>query len=120
MPRARRRLGWLNCTVNIKAKTPFAANPFLARLAREIQQRLQEEKAEIAHLKMTLKKEGDNRAVAVANLMRNDAAPEFPLALPQEATGAQLTINLRAEAAPHILGGAVAEDWPPPPPRSPR
>jgi G3E family GTPase len=101
-------LGWLNCTVNIKAKTPFAANPFLGRLAREVQQRLKEEKAEIAHLKMTLKKEGDNRAVAVANLTRNDATPEVSIPLSQEVTCAQLTINLRAEAAPHILGGAVS------------
>ena len=30
------------------------------------------------------------------------------LPLPQEVTCAQLTINLRAEAAPHILGGAVS------------
>jgi hypothetical protein len=28
--------------------------------------------------------------------------------LPQEVTRAQLTVNLRAEAAPHILGAAVS------------
>jgi G3E family GTPase len=102
-------LGWLNCTVDLKAKKPFAANVLLTHLASGIQRRLRDQKAEIAHLKMTLKRGGDSRAVAAVNLVRNDSAPELSLGLRKGVTEAQLTINLRAEAAPHLLGAAIRE-----------
>jgi hypothetical protein len=102
-------LGWLNCTVNLRAGQPFLANAFLPSLASEVQQRLQARKAEIAHLKMTLKPSGGSGAVAVANLVRNDATPEVSQLLRGTVTNAQLTVNLRAEAAPDVLGTAVRE-----------
>jgi G3E family GTPase len=102
-------LGWLNCTVNLRARKAFAANLFLTLLAGEVQKRLKDQKAEIAHLKMTLKTDGDSRAVAAANVVRNDAAPELSPPLRQGVRNAQLTINLRAEAAPDVLGAAIRE-----------
>jgi hypothetical protein len=78
-------------------------------LASEVQKRLRHQKGEIAHLKMTLKGDRDSRAVAGANLVRNDSVPELSLQLQKSVTNAQLTINLRVEAAPHILGAAMRE-----------
>jgi hypothetical protein len=102
-------LGWLNCTINLRAGQPFLANAFLPSLAGEVQSRLKARKAEIAHLKMTLKPSGRGGAVAVANLVRNDATIEVSQLLRGTVTDAQLTVNLRAEAAPDVLGTAVRE-----------
>ena len=102
-------LGWLNCTVQLSAKQVFDSDQFLKRLAREIQQLLQEQKAEIAHLKMTLCPEGGLGDLAVVNLVRNDYVPELSLHLEASIESGQLIINLRAEAAPEILSAAVKE-----------
>jgi G3E family GTPase len=103
-------LGWLNCTVQLTAKKAFDSDKFLKRLASEVQKRLQDQKAEVAHLKMTLSPDaslpGD---IAVVNLVRNDFVPELSLRLESPVTGGQLIINLRAEAAPDILGTVVRE-----------
>jgi Ni2+-binding GTPase involved in maturation of urease and hydrogenase len=102
-------LGWLNCTVILNAKKAFAAEALLKKIAGEIQTRLKLNHAEIAHLKMTLRPSGSANAVAVANLVRNDFVPELSLQLPKPVTNGQLTINLRAEAAPDVLGTAVRQ-----------
>jgi hypothetical protein len=103
-------LGWLNCTVQLAARKAFDSDQFLKRVASEVQQRLQAQKAEVAHLKMTLLP--DCRLVgeiAVVNLVRNDFVPELSLKLESPVTGGQLTINLRAETAPDVLGTVVRE-----------
>jgi len=100
-------LGWLNCMVSLSAGKTFTAGEFLCRLASKIQERLRLQRAEIAHLKMTIKGDGATRAVAVANLVRNDTTAETALQLPNLVSDAQLTINLRAEAARDVLGTAV-------------
>ena len=102
-------LGWLNCTVQLRAGQPFLANAFLPSFAGEVQSRLKARKAEIAHLKMTLQPGGGGGAIAVANLVRTDATTEVSQLLRGTVTDAQLTINLRAEAAPDVLGTAVRE-----------
>ena len=103
-------LGWLNCTVQLASKDAFDANKFLKRVATEIQQRLQTQKAEIAHLKMTLSPDTNLFGeIAVVNLVRNDFVPELLLHLENPVTGGQLIVNLRAEAAPDVLGTAVRE-----------
>ena len=103
-------LGWLNCTVQLVAKKAFDSDKCLKRVASEVQKRLQDKKAEVAHLKMTLSPDaslpGD---IAVVNLVRNDFVPELSLRLESPVTGGQLIINLRAEAAPDILGTVVRE-----------
>jgi hypothetical protein len=102
-------LGWLNCTVNLRARESFAAGEFLTQLASGVQKRLKLQQAEIAHLKMALKRGGDSLAVAVVNLVRNDSVPELSVPLANGVTDGQLTINLRAEAAPDVLGAALRE-----------
>jgi G3E family GTPase len=112
-------LGWLNCTVQLSSSAAFDAEVFLTRLAREIQQRLQAQNAEVAHLKMTFSPEGGLGEIAAVNLVRNDFVPELSLRLDEPVQEGQLIINLRAESAPDALGAivraslpAASEEWP--------
>ncbi len=100
-------LGWLNCTVRLKAGRPFDGNKFLRTLAGDLQQRLNLAGAEIAHLKMTLDPDEGLGDLAVINLVRNDFVPELSQELAEPLGSGQLILNLRAEAAPEILGDTV-------------
>jgi G3E family GTPase len=100
-------LGWLNCTVQLAAENGFDANTALDRLARDIQERLRAEGAEVAHLKMTLSPDAGLGEIAVINLVRNDYTPEASLTLEEPVQRGQLVVNLRAEAAPETLGDCV-------------
>jgi Ni2+-binding GTPase involved in maturation of urease and hydrogenase len=102
-------LGWLNCTARLTAAEAFDGNSFLRELAGQVQQRLRAGKAEVAHLKMTLSPDAGLVDLGVVNLVRNDFLPELSLALKQPVRGGRLIINLRAEAAPDVLGTAVHE-----------
>ena len=69
----------------------------------------------MAHLKMTLSPDDSlSGEVAVVNLVRNDFVPELSQRLDDDITGAQIIINLRAEAPPesleHELRLALAPD----------
>jgi hypothetical protein len=75
-----------------------------------MQRRLRTRKAEVAHLKMTLSPEpGRAEELAVVNLVRNDFVPEVSLKLTRPVTGGHLILNLRAEAAPDVLGAVVRQ-----------
>jgi G3E family GTPase len=102
-------LGWLNCTVQLVAKPAFDADRFLKELAGEVQTRLRAEGAEVAHLKMTLSPEGGLGEIGVVNLVRNDFVPELSMWLEEPVERGQLIINLRAEAAPALLGRVVRQ-----------
>jgi G3E family GTPase len=103
-------LGWLNCTVHLAAAKAFDSEKFLKQLAAEIQKRLAVSKSEVAHMKMTLSPEGSlSGEIAGINLVRNDFIPELSFQLDTPVKGGQLIINLRAEAAPDVLGTAVRE-----------
>lgn len=100
-------LGWLNCTVALEAPAAFDGNAVLGSLARRIQESLNAEQAEVAHLKMTLSPNEGLGDIAVINLVRNDFVPELSLELPDPICSGQLIINCRAEAAPATLLTAV-------------
>jgi G3E family GTPase len=102
-------LGWLNCTVQLAAAEAFDGDSFLKELASEVQKRLRAGKAEVAHLKMTLSPDSGLGEVGVVNLVRNDFVPELSMALEEPVEKAQLIVNLRAEAAPDVLGTAVRD-----------
>ena len=103
-------LGWLNCTVAVAAQQAFDADAFLKQLAGEIQRRLCAVNAEVAHLKMTLSPDsGLTGDIAAVNLVRNDFVPELSFHLEEPVASGQLIVNLRAEAAPDVLGTAVRE-----------
>ncbi|HKX61457.1 MAG TPA: GTP-binding protein [Verrucomicrobiae bacterium] len=101
-------LGWLNCTVQVQSTKAFDANKLLTQVATEIQKRLK--KSEIAHMKMTLSPDGDlSGEIAGINVVRNDIVPELSFELDGPVKSGQLIINVRAEAAPDMLGKAVRE-----------
>lgn len=102
-------LGWLNCTVQLSTRSAFDGNAFLSELAAEMQRRLQAAGAEVAHLKMTLSPEGALSELGAVSLVRNDFVPELSMRLEEPVAGGQLIINLRAEAAPEVLGAAMRE-----------
>jgi hypothetical protein len=61
-------------------------------------------------MKMTLSADaGLLGEIAVVNLVRNDFVPEISQELESPVTGGNLIINLRAEAAPEVLGLVVRD-----------
>jgi hypothetical protein len=100
-------LGWLNWTAQLAATEAFDGNNYLRELAGEMQRRLQASNAEVAHLKMTLSPDSGQWDIAAVNLVRDDFVPELSMALTQPVRRGRLLINLRAEAAPDVLGSAV-------------
>jgi len=105
-------LGWLNATVACAPELEFDANGFLRAFAAEIQSRLQTAGAEIAHLKMTFSPDAGLGDIAVVNLVRSDFVPELAIRLEQPARSGQVIVNLRAEADPEMLAGALREALP--------
>lgn len=101
------RLGWLNCTLRLTSTGPFDGNQFVRDLAGAIQERLNAVGAEVAHLKMTLDADNELGDLAVINLVRNDFVPELSQDLQDAFQNGELTINLRAEAAPEVLTHSV-------------
>jgi G3E family GTPase len=101
-------LGWLNATVSLTAIDEFDANLFLKALATNVQSRLQDAAAEIAHFKMTFSPDdGIAGEIASINLVRTDYIPELGMELDEPTEGGQLIINLRAEAEPDVLMDTV-------------
>ncbi|HSH94865.1 MAG TPA: GTP-binding protein [Roseimicrobium sp.] len=100
-------LGWLNCTLQLRAETAFDGNALLRELAGALQKELNGQSAEVAHLKMTLSPDEGLGDVAVINLVRNDFVAELSQELPDNVTSGQLILNLRAEADPAVLKNAV-------------
>ncbi len=103
-------LGWLNATINVSADDEFDAQQLLEKLALALQRRLRDDKAEIAHLKMTFSPDDAlSGEVAVINLVRSDYKPEMSIRLDEPVSGGQIILNLRAEAAPELLAHSVHE-----------
>jgi G3E family GTPase len=100
-------LGWLNCTIEISASRAFDGNQVLKRIADSLQQQLDAQGAEVAHLKMTFSPDGGLGDLAVINLVRNDLVPELSLTLESPIKSGEIIVNLRAEAAPEVLRAAV-------------
>lgn len=97
-------LGWLNATVRVAAPTGVDADTLLQALATVLHGGLRSKGAEVAHLKMTLSPDGSlSGEIAAVNLVRNDFVPELSQRLDDDVTGAQIIVNLRAEAAPEAL-----------------
>ena len=99
-------LGWVNLSADVSADTPFDGNAFLELLAAGLHAKLGTAGAEVAHLKMTLSPSEGND-LAVVNLVRTDATPEFSHTLQDTLSAGELLINLRAEADPGALAGAA-------------
>lgn len=100
-------LGWLNATIAVEASNEFDGNAFLLELAADLHRRLDAHAAQIAHLKMTLSPTDEGNDLAVLNLVRNDGTAEMSHSLQAPLRSAELILNLRAEADPHVLQSAV-------------
>ena len=100
-------LGWLNATIDLESEAPFDGNALLLTLAGQIQSRLRDQSAEVAHLKMTLTPGQGGNDLAVANLVTGDGAAELSHRLQEELESGQLILNLRAEADPDLLRQTV-------------
>ncbi len=103
-------LGWLNATVNTRSSEEFEASDLLRAVAREVQNRLRDQGAEIAHFKMTFSPDDSlSGELASINLVRTDASPEIGMDLDEPTTSGQLIVNLRAEASPDDLATNVSD-----------
>lgn len=96
-------LGWLNCTAALASASPINGNALLQDLASRISSRLQQEGAEIAHLKMTLSPNDSAGDIAVLNVVRSEQTAELSHRLQADVTQGELILNLRAEADPELL-----------------
>jgi len=93
-------LGWLNCQAQLQADAPVDLDPFLLELLRALHLRLNEQSAEIAHLKVIGMAEG---VYAVANAISNAEQPVLSLASNWQGTTADLVINARVATSPEEL-----------------
>jgi G3E family GTPase len=93
-------LGWLNCQAQLQADAPLDLDQFLLELLRALHLRLNEQLAEIAHLKVIGMAEG---VYAVANAISNADQPVLSLASNWQGTMAELVINARVATSPEEL-----------------
>ena len=96
-------LGWLNATIDWKAEPAADPNEGLQTIASRIQEKLEAEGKEVAHLKMTLSPREGLDDIAIINLVRNDFVPELAQRIEEPVRHAQVILNLRAEADPELL-----------------
>jgi G3E family GTPase len=102
-------LGWLNATVTVSSEKAFDGEVVMLDIAQHIQKELAAQGFEIAHLKMTLMRQGGAEDVAVLNLVRNDYVPEMSQSLFDKLLAGELVINVRAEGDPELIKAATVD-----------
>lgn len=102
-------LGWLNATLRVAHEAGFLPDELLETLCREVQDRLNGQGIEIAHLKMTFSPSEGLEDLAVVNVVRNDWVAELSQSIAQPVRAGQLIVNLRAEGDPLHLEEVLQE-----------
>ncbi len=102
-------LGWLNCTVQLRADEPFDGNRTLVDLALQVRERLAANGEEIAHLKMTLDARDGSGTLSVVSLVGTDREPDLRESLFDRVDAGELVVNLRAEADPVRLEAVLRD-----------
>jgi G3E family GTPase len=102
-------LGWLNCTVQLSAESPFDGNRTLVDLARRVREQLAAAGEEIAHLKMTLDARDGSGTLSVVSLVGSDREPDLRESLLDRVDAGELVVNLRAETDPVRLESVLRE-----------
>ncbi len=103
-------LGWLNSTSRLSADEPFESDEFLLELATVMQEALQAQGAEVAHVKMMLTPEGTKPIrTAIVNLTRGDASPELSRSSGGQCRDADLIVNARVHMDPEPLEQVVQQ-----------
>ena len=101
-------LGWLNTTLLLTAEdNEFDGNAILRELASSLRTLLRADDIEVAHLKMTLSSEDDPYEIGSINLVRSDDRPHSSHHLTEPLEAGELSLNIRAEAAPELLETAT-------------
>lgn len=102
-------LGWLNTTLKLTATDDdeFDGNALLKNLATSLRTLLRAQDIEVAHLKMTLNSADDPYEIGSINLVRSDDEPHSSHQLTEPLEEGELSLNIRAEAAPEILEAAT-------------
>jgi len=99
-------LGWLNSQGSVRADKPFDLDALALGLVRTIQNLLNVQDAETAHLKVTVKGAG---AIAVANSIDNITAPKLSQPASRLALEADLILNARVALDPETLAHLVEQ-----------
>ena len=101
-------LGWLNTTLQITAEEDeLDGNSLLKELATSLRSLLKAQDIEVAHLKMTLNSADDPYEIGSINLVRSDDLPHSSHQLTEPLEEGELSLNIRAEAAPEALESAT-------------
>jgi G3E family GTPase len=99
-------LGWLNSTARVEAAKSFAVDSLLMDVVGRLQQTLQRQSAEVAHLKAIGLTDG---GFGVANVVSNGTRPELSLPSLTQANGLDLIVNARVALDPVALEGEVRQ-----------
>jgi len=102
-------LGWLNCTVRLRADQAVDGNRLLLDLAGRMGNRLNHHGMEIAHLKMTLDSSDAGGSLAVVSLVGSGREPDLRESLLEMVSAGTLILNLRAEGDPDLLKAITEE-----------
>lgn len=97
-------LGWLNCSLEVKAPSPFALDSFLVDVVDRLRKLLDSEDAETAHLKTIGITDG---GYGVANLVSRDGKAELSLPSKSTVISAEVIVNARVAVAPERLQSLV-------------
>ncbi len=104
-------LAWFDGRFLVTSARPVEMDSALEGLGRTLGMRLREEGLLVAHVKLLLRAGKD---VALVNLARTDAIPEFSREAKAEAVRMELWVNARVGAHPEVLAGIVKRgvgDW---------
>ncbi|QGJ72249.1 Signal recognition particle-docking protein FtsY [Planctomycetales bacterium 10988] len=98
-------LGWLNAKVQLEASpesedSSFLLDELVMNLTERLQEKLNEQPAEIAHLKILGTQDGHSTVVSVVS---SDQKPDLALAAEVEVPTAELIINARVACSPEEL-----------------
>ena len=97
-------LGWLNSSVRIASPETFSLDELLLEVVRELRERLAEQDAETAHLKVIGLWEG---FFGVANLISSESEPELSLPSNCDVNEFDLIVNARVACDPVLLEQSV-------------
>jgi hypothetical protein len=99
-------LGWLNTSIRVTGKRPFALDALLLDLVRHLQDALVKQGGEVAHLKAIGLSEV---SFGVANLVSSQSRPELSLPARGEVSELDLIVNARVALEPERIAEQVRQ-----------
>ena len=99
-------LGWLNAQAALQSEKPFKLDDFVISLLDRINRSLNENAAEVAHLKVIGIADGQ---YAVGNLISSSSAPKLSIGCGIATSNASLVINARVAVDPESLTKTIQD-----------